>query len=270
MVLDFVNRAGKTSNEPFAPYYEATPARAAASDPNKLSRPASRTGAIQSLHARTGRRNRRTLPCARAKKAPQTPAALRAVKGDRHKYIAAVKSVCASNICCVLYINLYAFLLAGDDLPRCQSGTVVSLRPPAPGRALPPEKDHAPLAVSELVDLDSYRVQQTFTAAASACKKAKRWEPLSDLEGGELTDPRKAALSQIIQELNERFGTDFTEADRVFFAELKTRLAANDALQASARVNPPESVRLLHDALLDTVLQTMIESNFEIFEANQR
>jgi len=37
-------------------------------------------------------------------------------------------------------------------------------------------------------------------------------------------------------------------------------------LEASAKTNPSESVRLLHDALFDAILQTMIESNFEMFK----
>ncbi len=42
------------------------------------------------------------------------------------------------------------------------------------------------------------------------------------------------ALSRIIQELNERFGTDFTEDDKVFIEQLEDRLAADPrSLQAS-------------------------------------
>ena len=91
-------------------------------------------------------------------------------------------------------------------------------------------------------------------------------DPLSDLESSSPEEQEKAALSQIIAEINERFGTEFTEADRVFFAELKTRLASNESLQESAKANPRESVRLLHDTLFDAVLQTMIETNFDMFK----
>ncbi len=44
------------------------------------------------------------------------------------------------------------------------------------------------------------------------------------------------------------------------------RFDANESLQASAKANTRESVRLLHDALFDAVLQTMIDSNFEMFK----
>jgi len=133
-------------------------------------------------------------------------------------------------------------------------------------RVLPQERERNPLAVQDMVDLESYRIQQTFSGRVQLQRGGGPLAPLSDLEDSELTDPEKAALSQIIKEINERFGTEFTEADRVFFAELKTRLAANESLQVSASINSRESVRLLHDALFDAVLQTMIESNFEMFK----
>jgi len=260
MILDFVNRA-EDIEKAFAPYYETT-LLSAASDPNKL----------YDLQAELEQFNLYTpeqvaeiaeLFLRKGEKAPKLQPLLRAVV-DRYKYIAAVEERLRFKHALRSYINLYAFLsqvitFRDPELERLYLFARLLLR------TLPPEKEHAPLAVIELVDLESYRIQQTYSDRIRL-QRNKVLEPLSDLEGGELTDPEKAALSQIIQEINERFGTEFTEADRVFFAELKARLAANDALQASARVNPPESVRLLHDALFDAVLQTMIETNFEMFK----
>lgn len=259
MVLDFVNRA-KDIEIAFAPYYEAT-LLSTASDPNKLYDLQAELEQF-SLYAAEQVAEIAELFLRKGEKAPKLQPLLRAVV-DRYKYIAAVEERLRFKHALRSYINLYAFLsqvmtFRDPELERLYLFARLLLR------ALPPEKEHSPLAVSELVDLESYRVQQTFSGRIRL-QRGEALEPLSDLEGGELTDLEKAALSQIIQEINERFGTEFTEADRVFFAELKARLAANNALQASARVNPPESVRLLHDALFDAVLQTMIESNFEMF-----
>jgi len=260
MVLDFVNRAEEIEKA-FAPYYEVT-LLSAASDPNKL----------YDLQAELEQFNLYTpeqvaeiaeLFLRKGEKAPKLQPLLRAVV-DHYRYIAVVEQRLRFKHALRSYINLYAFLsqvitFRDPDLERLYLFARLLLR------ALPPEIEHAPLTVSELVDLESYRVQQTFSGRIRL-QHGEALEPLSDLRSGELTDPEQAVLSQIIQEINDRFGTEFTEADRVFFAELKARLAANDALQSSARVNPPESVRLLHDALFDVVLQTMIESNFELFK----
>ncbi|WP_299755954.1 DEAD/DEAH box helicase family protein [uncultured Chloroflexus sp.] len=259
MVLDFVNRA-EDIERAFAPYYETT-LLSTASDPNKL----------YDLQAELEQFNLYTpeqvaeiaeLFLRKGEKAPKLQPLLRAVV-DRYQYIAAVEERIRFKHLLRSYINLYAFLsqvmtFRDANLEQLYLFARLLLR------ALPPERERAPLAVGELVDLESYRVQQTFSGRIGL-RTGESLAPLSDLGGDVLTDPEKAALSQIIQEINERFGTEFTEADRVFFAELKARLTANDALQTSARINPPESVRLLHDTLFDRVLQTMIESNFEMF-----
>jgi type I restriction enzyme R subunit len=73
-------------------------------------------------------------------------------------------------------------------------------------------------------------------------------------------------LSQIIKELNERFGTDFTEEDRVFIRQLEQRIADDPALEASLRVNPPADVRLTFNMVANDRLQEMIDSNFKFYK----
>lgn len=261
MVLDFVNRV-EDIEKAFAPYYEAT-FLSQATDPNKLYDlqteledfhlyTAEQVAEIAELYLRKGEKAARLQPL------------LRAVVG-KYSYIAEVEERIRFKHLMHAYINTYAFLsqvitFRDAELERLYLFARLLIR------ALPKEKTRERLAVHDLVDLESYRIKQTFSGKINLSNSQGQLDPLSDLEASGLTDPEKAALSQIIQEINERFGTEFTEADRVFFAELKTRLASNESLQASAKTNPPESVRLLHDVLFEAVLQTMIESNFEMFK----
>ncbi len=163
------------------------------------------------------------------------------------------------------YIRLYAFL---SQIITFQDPNLERLYLFARllSRMLPREREQLPLNVLENIDLESYRIQKTF-GGRIRLKPGNGWlEPISDLEVAATTDPEQEALSKIIAELNEHFGTDFDDGDRVFFAELKTRLAEHGGLQESARVNTRDNVRLLHDALFAAVLQTMIESNFDMFK----
>lgn len=73
-------------------------------------------------------------------------------------------------------------------------------------------------------------------------------------------------LSLIIQELNLRFGTDFTDEDKVFIRQLEEKLAGDSALKASVHVNPPENVRLTFDHVVNDRLQDMIDSNFKFYK----
>ncbi|MBN1451275.1 MAG: type I restriction endonuclease subunit R [Anaerolineales bacterium] len=261
MILDFVNRA-EDIEKSFGPYFEAT-ILSGATDPNKL----------YDLQAKLADFNLYTpeqvaeiaeLYLRKGEKAAKLQPLLRAVV-ERYKYIAEVEERIRFKHVLRSYVNVYAFLsqvitFRDADLERLHLFARLLMR------ALPQEKEYNPLAVHELVDLESYRIQQIFSGAIKLKRGEGQLRPLSDLEEDAIADPEKAALSQIIQEINERFGTEFTEADRVFFAELKTRLVSNDSLQASAKANSRESVRLLHNALFDAVLQTMIDSNFEMFK----
>ena len=73
-------------------------------------------------------------------------------------------------------------------------------------------------------------------------------------------------LSQIIHELNERFGTDFTEDDKVFIQQLEATLANDPALEASVQVNPPEDARLTFDHVVNDKLQELIDTNFKFYK----
>jgi type I restriction enzyme, R subunit len=80
--------------------------------------------------------------------------------------------------------------------------------------------------------------------------------------GPEIIEP----LSQIIRELNERFGTDFSEEDRVFIETLEARLAEDQSLTASVRVNTPENARLTFDYVVTDRLQDMVETDFKLYK----
>ena len=46
-----------------------------------------------------------------------------------------------------------------------------------------------------------------------------------------------APLSEIIERLNERFGTDFTDEDRLFFEQVKERAVRNERVRRTALAN---------------------------------
>lgn len=260
MVLDFVNNADDLE-EAFAPYFETT-ILSEGSDPNKLY---DLEGELAEFDLYTSDQVTEIaeLYLRKGEKAAKLQPLLRAVV-QKYRYIPGVERRVQFKHLLRSFVSLYAFLsqiitFQDADLERLYLFARLLTR------ALPQEKERETLHVHELVDLESYRLQQTFSGKISLQRGDGQLDPLSDLLASQLNEPEKAALSQIIRELNERFGTEFTEADRVFFAELKTRLANNESLQASAKANTRDSVRLLHDILFNAVLQTMIENNFEMF-----
>jgi type I restriction enzyme R subunit len=72
---------------------------------------------------------------------------------------------------------------------------------------------------------------------------------------GAAREAETSPLSSIIQTLNTRFGTDFTEADRLLFEQVAEDLSADDGLAEQARSNPIEAFKLVfHPAALAAFL----------------
>ena len=66
--------------------------------------------------------------------------------------------------------------------------------------------------------------------------------------------------------MNERFGTAFEEADRLFFEQLKEALTEDEALKTYAKANPIETFGFaFNDSFEDKLIERM-ELNQEIFE----
>ena len=58
-------------------------------------------------------------------------------------------------------------------------------------------------------------------------------------------EEERAPLSEIIETLNERFGTEFTEADRLFFDQIKESAIENDTIRQTALANTLDNFNLV-------------------------
>ena len=122
-----------------------------------------------------------------------------------------------------------------------------------------------PVEIAENVNMDTYRIQQISSGSIELEKKTGELKPIGDIGTGVAGDEQEF-LSKIISEVNERFGTDFTSGDKVFFAELETRLAGNETLSQSAKTNSKEALKLVFSHIFEDQLHTMVESNFDIYK----
>jgi type I restriction enzyme R subunit len=72
-------------------------------------------------------------------------------------------------------------------------------------------------------------------------------------------------LSRLIDLVNARFGTDFNQADQLFFDQIVEAAVADDALRQAAAVNPGEKFELVFKNLLETLFMERMDQNEEIF-----
>ncbi len=62
-------------------------------------------------------------------------------------------------------------------------------------------------------------------------------------------------LSQLIDLVNERFGTDFNQADQLFFDQIVEAAMADDGLRQAAAVNPGDKFELVFKNVLEKSLR---------------
>lgn len=76
----------------------------------------------------------------------------------------------------------------------------------------------------------------------------------------------EALLSEIINVLNDRFGTEFEEADKLFFDQIEAELMEDETLQTQAKVNKIDTFKYAFEDLFITKLIDRMDQNQEIFE----
>ena len=163
------------------------------------------------------------------------------------------------------YVNTYAFLaqlLSFTDVDLEKLYVYAKfLR-----RYLPIEGEPLPLDVQEKIDLESYRVSETFHGDIALERGNGEVEPATKPGPGQTTGDELEPLSAIIAELNDRFGADLTDEDKVTISHLEDLLGADETLKASIRVNPPETARLAFDTIVQDRLQEIVETNFKLYK----
>jgi len=164
----------------------------------------------------------------------------------------------------IAFRNLYAFLsqiipYQDSDLERLYT-YLRHLSPKLPKRQSGPLYDF-----DEEVKLQYYRLQMISEGSIN----------LNGVDGKPLDGPtevgsgvvreKAVALSKLIDIINQRFGTEFTEADQLFFDQIVEAALMHETLQQAARANPQDRFVLVLRGMLETLFIERMDQNVEIF-----
>jgi type I restriction enzyme R subunit len=128
---------------------------------------------------------------------------------------------------------------------------------------LPLERDGSTVKLGDEVGLQYYRLQRVFSGAIELREGEGDYGVKSptDVGSGKAKD-EKAPLSEIIEVLNNRFGTNFTDEDRLFFEQIKERATNNPEVVRLRQANPFDKFQLgLRRMLEDLMIQRMSEND---------
>lgn len=160
--------------------------------------------------------------------------------------------------------NLYSFLsqvipYQDSDLERLY----VFLRHLA--AKLPRRKSGPAYQFDDDVRLEYYRLQKISEGSISLRDgDARRLDGPTEVGTG-LARPQGVPLSQLIDIVNERFGTDFNQADQLFFDQIIEAAMADAGLRQAAAVNPGDKFELVFRNLLEKLFVERMDQNEEIF-----
>jgi hypothetical protein len=162
------------------------------------------------------------------------------------------------------FCNLYAFLsqiipYQDSDLERLY----VFLRHFA--TKLPRRSGGASYQFDDEVRLEYYRLQKISEGSISLTDgQANRLDGPSEVGSGVLHE-EAIPLSRLIDVVNDRFGTDFNQADQLFFDQIVEAAISDHALRQAAAVNPGDKFELVFRNLLETLFVERMDQNEEIF-----
>ena len=122
------------------------------------------------------------------------------------------------------------------------------------------------LHLDDEVALEYYRLQK-IKEGSIELQKGEEGELSGTSEAGlKRAKDEEALLSEIINVLNDRFGTEFEEADKLFFDQIEAELMEDETLQTQARVNKIDTFKFaFNDKFIDKLIGRM-DQNQEIFE----
>ncbi len=161
-------------------------------------------------------------------------------------------------------LNLYGFLsqvipYQDSDLERLY----VFLRHLA--AKLPRRKSGQAYQFDDEVRLEYYRLQKISEGSISLQDgETRRLDGPREVGSG-LVRPQPVPLSQLIDVVNERFGTDFNQADQLFFDQIVEAAMADDGLRQAAAVNPGDKFELVFKNLLEKLFVERMDQNEELF-----
>jgi type I restriction enzyme R subunit len=115
------------------------------------------------------------------------------------------------------------------------------------------------------VRLEYYRLQKISEGSISLRDGEPRALDGPTEVGSGLVREQPVPLSQLIDLVNERFGTDFNQADQLFFDQIVEAAMADDGLKQAAVVNPGDKFELVFKNLLETLFVERMDQNEEIF-----
>lgn len=130
---------------------------------------------------------------------------------------------------------------------------------------LPRRKGTATYQFDDQVRLEYFRLQKISEGSINLAEgSAAQLDGPNEVGTGSVNE-EAVKLSKLINIVNERFGTDFNEADQLFFDQIVEAAIRDQRLEQVAQANTLEKFQLVFQQLLETLFIERMDTNEVIF-----
>lgn len=134
-------------------------------------------------------------------------------------------------------------------------------------KKLPKQSQNQLEDITELVNLDSFRLEETFRGKITLQSEDGEFEPMTEGKPNTGEDNENDLLSLIIKKINETYGENLTEEDKVDLQNVRKRVQEHKELQkVIAGDNSESNKRHKFDEVLKDIILSYVNSRFDFYK----
>ena len=163
------------------------------------------------------------------------------------------------------FVKLYAFI--SHLVPLRDTGLeklAVFLRFLLP--KLPAKKGESPLELLGMADLEKLAIRKNDNKDIGLKRGETKVDPLNYGGGATLTEEERQALSQIIEDLNSRFNTSFTEDEVMVIKQLEKKISEDEALRQQLNNGSRHAVEATFQQVAKDAFEDLVNDNFKFYK----
>jgi type I restriction enzyme R subunit len=131
---------------------------------------------------------------------------------------------------------------------------------------LPAKTGGLPLEVLGMVDMEKLAVRKNEKKDIALKRGEAKVDPLKYGSGAGLTEEEREALSKIIEDLNSRFNTSFSEDEIMVIKQLEKKIGEDEALQQQLKNGARHAVAATFRQVAEDAFEDLINENFKFYK----
>ena len=128
------------------------------------------------------------------------------------------------------------------------------------------KKGGLPLEVLGMVDMEKLAVRKNDKKDIGLKRGETKVDPLNYGGGATLTEEEREALSKIIEDLNSRFNTAFTEDEVMVIKQLEKKIGEDEALQQQLKNGSRHAVAATFQQVAKDAFEDLINENYKFYK----